>query len=250
MAILHLLGTGAAVSDPHRTTTMLAIENNDSLIVIDCGADAVQKLMLANANIDNLEALIITHEHADHVSGFPLFMERIWLLGRSKPLAVYGIKEAIAQAQRIHDSFDTSDWPNYPKIEWHEFEHENSSLVLSDKNWEITANPGIHAVPVVGLRIVNKENTNILSYSCDTQYSENIIDLAKNSQILVHEASGEFPGHSTAIEAAQVAARANAKRLILVHLPPKEHLDNHLIAKARAIFSNTDKGIEGGKYHF
>ncbi len=250
MAILHLLGTGAAVSDPHRTTTMLAVENNDSIIAIDCGADAVQKLMQANADISKLKALIITHEHADHVSGFPLFMERIWLLGRTKPLLVYGIKEAIEQAKRVHDSFDTSDWPNYPEIEWHEFSYQENSLVLSDDNWEITASPGIHSVPVVGLRILNKENNNILAYSCDTEFAQNIIALAKDSQILVHEASGNFPGHSTALEAAQVATQANSQRLILVHLPPKEYLNNKLLAKARAEFANLDKGIEGGKYEF
>ncbi len=250
MAKLHLLGTGAAVSDPQRTTTMLAIENSKSLIVIDCGADAVQKLLLAGADISNLKALIITHEHADHVSGFPLFMERIWLLGRTEALKVYGIKSAIEQAKRIHDSFDTSDWPNYPKIEWREFEYTENALVLSDESWHITASPGIHGVPVVGLRIVNKENDRVLSYSCDTEYCQSIIDLAEDAEILVHEASGDFPGHSTAIEAAQVAARANSKRLLLVHLPPKEHLDNSLIAKARAKFPNLDKGIEGEQYEF
>ena len=250
MAFLHLLGTGAAVSDANRSTTMLAIENSQSLVVIDCGGDAVQKLQLSNANIDNLKALIITHEHADHVSGFPLFMERIWLLGRQEPLPVYGIKEAISQAKRMHDSFDTSDWPGYPQIEWHEVKRINNALVLDDKDWLIHASRGKHGVPVIGLRIVSKQSANVVTYSCDTEYSESIVSLAEGSKILLHEASGDLKGHSTAIDAARAAAKSKSKRLLLVHVPPKELLNNDVIAEARQIFANLDVGDEGGKYEF
>ena len=69
MPTLHLLGTGAALSDPHRTTTMLAFQGNGSVIVVDCGGDVVQRLMQAGVPLDQIEALIVTHEHADHAGG-------------------------------------------------------------------------------------------------------------------------------------------------------------------------------------
>lgn len=250
MAILHLLGTGAAVSDANRSTTMLAIENSESLIVIDCGGDVVQKLLLSGANIDNLKALIVTHEHADHISGFPLFMERMWLLGRREPVPVYGIKEAISQAKRMHETFDTSDWPGYPEIDWRELDKTENSLLLSDNNWEIHTSAGTHGVPVIGLRILNKQSANVVSYSCDTEYSESIVSLAEGSHILVHEASGPLSGHSTAADAARAAAKSKSKRLLLVHVPPKELLSNEVIAEARQIFANLDVADEGSKYEF
>ena len=97
MARLHLLGTGATVSDPHRTTTMLALEGERSLVVIDCGGDVVQRMVASGLDPGRITALIVTHEHADHVSGFPLMMERLWLYGRRRPLDVYGIAPAVAQ---------------------------------------------------------------------------------------------------------------------------------------------------------
>lgn len=245
---LHLLGTGAAISDPHRTTTMLAVESETSLIVIDCGGDAVQRLMAAGIDMAKLSALVITHEHPDHVSGFPLFMEKIWLAGRRELLPVYGIAPALAQARRIHDSFNTEDWSGYPAIDWREFELEPNVPVLDDETWTVMASPGKHSVPVCGLRIVHKETAKVLAYSCDTEFSETLINLAQNADVFVHEATGDFPGHATALEAARAAQQANAKRLLLVHLPPESDLTETHMNEARKMFANAEKGLELGSY--
>src|SRR4051794_752484 len=85
MATLHLLGTGAALSEPHRTTTMLAIDDSVSAVVVDCGGDVVQRLLAAGIPVGRISALIVTHEHPDHVGGFALLMERLWLAGRRHP---------------------------------------------------------------------------------------------------------------------------------------------------------------------
>ena len=50
--------------------------------------------------------------------------------------------------------------------------------------------------------------------------------------------------------AAKVAAMAGAGRLLLVHLPPEEALDSVQIEKARAVFPQTEKGEELGRYSF
>ena len=94
---LYTLGTGAAVSDPFRSTTMLAVEAAQGVILIDCGGDVGQRAMAAGIPLDWIEALILTHEHPDHVAGFPLLMEKLWLSGRNKSLPVYGIGAALEQ---------------------------------------------------------------------------------------------------------------------------------------------------------
>lgn len=248
MPTLYLLGTGAAVSDPERTTTMLALGDEHSIILIDCGGDVLQHAMQAGIDTNKLSALIVSHEHADHVSGFPLFMEKIWLLGRREAVPVYGIDPAIRQAQRVHDAFDTADWPDYPGNSWHRFEAVENSVVLDDASWYITASPGQHSVPVVGLRALHKSSGKVLVYSCDTEKSEVITRLAGGADLLVHEATGAFPGHATAMEAAEVAKDAGAKRLLLVHLPPEAELGEDEMAKVQAIFAATEKGKEGGSY--
>lgn len=247
MARLHFLGTGAAVSDPHRSTTMLALENESSLLLVDCGGDAIQRAMALGLELAKLRALIVTHEHADHVSGFPLLMEKLWLLGRREPLPVCGIAPVLAQAQRLHDSFDIADWyeQGYPGIRWQEVAHHAGASVWQEDGWQVTAAPGRHAVPVVGLRFIERSSGQTVTYSGDTEPVESIRALAADSQVLVHEATGAGPGHSSALQAADTAAQAGVGKLYLVHLPPREQLDEAVLAKARARFAATEKAEEG-----
>lgn len=248
MATLNLLGTGAAYTDPHRTTAMLAVTNGTSTLAVDCGGDLVQRLLFAGIDLDSLSGLVITHEHADHVSGFPLFMEKIWLAGRRRPIPVYGIAPAISQARRCFETFDTSGWKDMPEIQWQEIPHEEQAEVLNDEHWRVTASPGNHAVPVIGLRIEEKRGGGVVTYSCDTEPVPEITCLAYEADILVHEANGEGSGHSSMEQAAEVATAANARRLLLIHLPPGEKHDR--LRAARSIFPDTDLAEELGAYEF
>ena len=250
MATLHLLGTGAAFSHADRTTTMLAVASEGSVLVIDCGGDVVRWLLHHGLELASIDALIVTHEHADHVSGFPLMMERLWLAGRSRPLDVYGIAPAVDQVRKLHDTFDTSGWPGYPEIRYHVVAAEEGAEVLTSDAWEVTAAPGRHAVPAAGLRIRDRRGGGEMAYSADTEPCEAIERLAAGVDLLVHEAGGEAPGHSSASAAAQLAARAGVRRLYLVHLTPSQeeaagHLDD-----ARAHFTEARAGADGDRIPF
>lgn len=248
MATLHLLGTGAGFSGGDRTTTMLAFEQPGSVVVVDCGGDVVQRLQAAGVELDRIEALVVTHEHADHVSGFPLFMEKIWLSGRRRPIPLYGPAPALAQARRCWESFETGGWKGVPEILWNEVALEEGAPVLESEAWRITAAPGTHSVPVIGLRVEDRRGGGVAAYSCDTEESEAIGRLAAGAALLAHEATGGFGGHTTPEGAARTAARAGAGRLVLVHLPPE--LDAGELARAREIFSALEVGADGERFEF
>lgn len=248
MATLHLLGTGAALSDPHRTTTMLAVHDGISTIVVDCGGDVIQRILAAGLSIESIDALIITHEHPDHVSGFPLFMEKVWLSGRRRPIRIHGIRQAIEQARRCFIAFDTSSWDTMPPIDWQEIPFEENARVLENESWIVNATPATHSVPTVGLRFKSLVSGGVVAYSCDTEPSEKIATMAREADILVHEATGEGPGHSSCRQAARIASEAGAGRLLLVHLPPS--LPETEVDAAREIFYFTEVGEENGAYEF
>lgn len=249
MATVHLLGTGASLSGPDRTTTMLALESAGSLILVDCGGDPVQRMLAAGLDPRRIDLLILTHEHPDHVGGFPLLVQKLWLGKRGRPLPVRGPSRALEQARRLFDSFDTSGWQGLPPLQWQAVEAKTGAEVWSEPPWRITAAPGAHGrTPAIGLRVEAQDRGGILAYSSDTERSDSIVGLADGARILIHEATGEMRGHSSAEDAARVAADAGADRLVLVHLPPDaEGLD---LSGARAIFSAVQLGCDGDALEF
>ena len=254
MPALHLLGTGAAISDPHRTTTMLAVADDASppnTLLVDCGGDVLQRLQACSPSIDHVDGLIITHAHMDHTSGFPLFMEKIWLDGRDRPIPVCGIEPALAQAQRVWDAFEPvhEGWEGIPPIDRREVEHERDARVWSEVPWIVTAAPVDHGdTPNVGLRFEHTPTDCVIAYSCDTAPTSSVVHLARDADVLVHEANGVGENHSTAAGAAEVAAEADVDRLLLVHLPPGDK--SEALREARSIFPHTDLGEELGTYPF
>ena len=89
-------------------------------------------------------------------------------------------------------------------------------------------------------------------YCTDTVYTESAIEISREADLLIHEATYAFKetemayqrGHSTATMAAEIAAKANVNQLILTHLSPRytpgnETSPNDLLNEAKAIFPNT-----------
>ncbi|MFN3596305.1 MAG: MBL fold metallo-hydrolase [Rubricoccaceae bacterium] len=240
---VHLLGTGSAEADGSRTTTMLALEHDGQFILVDCGGDAVQRLLAAGLDAAAVSAVILTHEHPDHVGGFPLLVEKLWLLGRRAPIPVYGPERALSCARRLLDVFDLEGWTDVPERTWHPVPLEPKAPVLRDDTFAVAAWPVVHPVPTIGLR-VEAAGGAAVAYSSDTARAPVVTELAREADLLVHEATGSKPGvHASAEEAARTAAEAGAGQLVLVHLPA--HPGDEALAEARQWFSRTSYGTDG-----
>jgi len=84
-------------------------------------------------------------------------------------------------------------------------------------------------------------------FSGDTKPIKEMVDFAKDADILIHEATfeselkdiaGEY-GHTTAYQAAEIAKKANVEKLFLLHISPR-YMDHKLIEEdARKIFKNS-----------
>ncbi|MEO1074418.1 MAG: ribonuclease Z [Bacteroidota bacterium] len=249
MPTLHLLGTGAAVSSPDRTVTMLAVEDGPEVHVIDCGGDVVQRMLQAGLFADDLRALYLTHAHPDHIAGFPLFLEKVWLMGRRAPIPIYGPADALDAARRLFSVFDTASWDGLPECVWYPITMEPHTPVLTTGRFQVTATPTVHPLPTTALRFEARRTGTSMTYSCDSAPSDHICDLAAGTSLLVHEANGTVPGvHSSAEEAAACAKKADAERLVLVHLPPQ--VEEATLEASRALVPDLELGVDGARYEF
>ncbi len=84
-------------------------------------------------------------------------------------------------------------------------------------------------------------------YTGDTAPFDELADFAKDADVLVHEATVEASleeqmnrfGHSSARQAAELAKRANVRKLMLVHISPRYKSPEPIKKEAMAIFPNT-----------
>lgn len=91
------------------------------------------------------------------------------------------------------------------------------------------------------------------AFCSDTKYNERIVDQIKNVDVLYHEATflnekaaeATAKFHSTAAQAAQIAQKANVKKLFLGHYSARYKTLEGFLEESRTVFPNTFLSLEG-----
>ncbi|MBE6853289.1 MAG: ribonuclease Z [Ruminococcus sp.] len=92
MVDICLAGTGGMMPLNSRWLTCCYMEYNGKAILIDCGEGTQIALVDAECKLSKLETLIITHFHADHISGLPGLLLSLGNYSKTTPLKIYGPK--------------------------------------------------------------------------------------------------------------------------------------------------------------
>ncbi len=235
MAKLVILGTSSAVPNTQHENTHMVVTGAAGAVLIDCGANPIHSLARAGIDVASLQALIVTHFHPDHVSGLPLLLLDLWLLGRKQLLPIYGLRGTLAKVESMMNLFEWTNWPGFYPVEFRPLHAPDNTPVLETPDVAIVASSTHHLVPSIGLRITARRGEGSLVYSSDTSPCDTLIRLARGAQVLIHEGTGAASGHSSPSMAGSIARQAGAELLTLSHY----HTDddpNELIAEAHSTF--------------
>jgi ribonuclease Z len=85
-----LLGTGAMVPLPGRWLSSALIRVNGSLILFDCGEGTQIAMREVHWGFRRLDAICLSHLHADHVAGLPGLFHTVTNAGRTEPMHIFG----------------------------------------------------------------------------------------------------------------------------------------------------------------
>lgn len=194
-----------------RLRQSLWIEKEDFSLLIDATIDLRQQAL--QFNINKVDAIAITHPHADHILG--LDETRIYSYINRKPLPVYASKETIAGIK---------------KSLWYCFEEGIPQggglpqLQLIEIKGEFKVGP-LHLIPLLGDHGFQKVTGFMVSKMCYLtdckRVPEETIERARGCEILILNAlreKPEHPTHMTVDEAINVIRHIKPRKSYLVHL--------------------------------
>ena len=244
MAILTILGTGEAFDPVLPNTSMLY--QSEQTVLIDCGFASVQALWRQSVDMDFLDAVLLTHHHADHTFGLPaLLMVMEGSKGadprkhRARPLTIFGPPNT---KQYVDQLFDLAYTPGLKRLSFPvEFVECAPGDVVTFGSLTIKTALPDHGIPVLSTRW-EAGGAPRFAYSGDGKATPASRALFKGAPVLVHECyalpGGEGPVHTHVEAVLELAAKSGAETLVLVHQATHER-------EAIANYVRTQRIFEG-----
>jgi len=243
-----LLGTGTPNVDPKRSGPAVAIVVNGTPYLVDFGPGVVRRAAAMSPSYGgdmealdtaNLKHAFLTHLHSDHSAGLSDLILSPWVMGRDKPLELYGPNGTADMADHVLKAYEADIRYRIDGLEgandqgWRVNVHEiDGGVVYEDEN-----------VKVEALRVRHGTWTNAFAYrlttpdrliviSGDTGPDEALEEFVKDADILVHEVYSvegfqrrdpfwqkyHSTNHTSSHELGELAERAGPKLLVLYHI--------------------------------
>ena len=102
---LTLLGTGCPSIDYKRFGPSNLITSRKAIVLVDCGSGVTQRLNQIKISTADIDALLLTHLHSDHVVDLYQLIVSSWHSYRTKPWTIYGPKGTNKFVNKIMDAW-------------------------------------------------------------------------------------------------------------------------------------------------
>ena len=246
---LTLVGSGTSQPQPETPASGLLIETESTAILVDCGQGIIRELM-AIRDPRELDAIVIGHMHADHYIDLVSLRYLLpWegVAGAHLPVLLPPGGKARLDALAIA----VSERPNFFDDAYSVLEYDPAHRIhVGDLTIGFVA--GQHYVPAWGAIVTGPDGARI-AISGDTGPSDAFVEAARGADVVVAEATlidARFDdprrGHLTADEAIDMADRAGAGRVVLVHYRAElqDRIDRACAARPGAIAGHPGLSIE------
>ena len=154
-----ILGSGSALPTKRRNPTSQYVECNGRHILIDCGEGTQLQIRKFGVKLQRIDYILISHLHGDHYFGLIGLLSSMHLLGRIKPISIYGPKglKEIIEIQ-LNYAKSTLGFELYFFV----LDAKSNGCFFEDNIISIYHFPLCHTIPTIGYLIKEKKrNRNI-----------------------------------------------------------------------------------------
>lgn len=233
-----IIGSGTSVPSLRRASPGIAVATGTHTLLLDSGPGTLRQMLRAGITINDIDAIVYSHFHADHTADLvPFIFAAKYSPGahRTRDLTVMGppgLKEFYRSLTLAYGRWIV---PELFTISW----IESAGAAVTFGAATIKTGPTRHADSSVATRIEVAGGPAVV-YSGDSEYCASLVEIARNADLLILECA--FPeemnaiGHLTPSRAGRIARESRCKKLLLTHFyPPCDESD--LITPLRTEYS-------------
>lgn len=210
-----------------RFRTSALISGGDSNIVIDCGPDF--RMQMLKNKIDNIDAVLFTHAHRDHIAGLDDIRAFNYIL--NKTIDVYGSLETLNSVrEQFPYIFSPGRYFGAPQLTLHAIDESPFRIGSFDF---IPIQVMHHEMKVFGFRIQD------LTYITDANHiADDQLEKLKGSKVIVLNAlrNSRHVSHYSLSEALEIIAFLGPERAYLTHI-------SHFLGKYEIVESKLPPGV-------
>ena len=223
--VVTILGSGTCVPSLQRGSCSVLMQIGTTRLLFDSGPGTMRRLLETGTTIFDLDYLFYSHFHPDHSAELvPLIFATKYPDGNRRQIPL-----TIAAGRGLTDFFAGLKTVYGPWIELAPgllkfLEFDNTARDSKNfSGFSIETAPVDHNPESIAYRITSEDGSSVV-YSGDTDFSENLIELAKDADLFICESalpdSMQVKGHLTPSRAGEMATRAGVHKLMLTHFYP------------------------------
>jgi len=243
-----VLGSGTPNPNPERMGSAYLVLADDTPYLFDFGSGVVRRVAALSSewggnfsklNVTQLEYAFLSHIHSDHTLGLADLIITPWIMGRDKPLKIFGPEAAKDMADHIIKAYQPDiDYRIYGTQPQNDkgykaiFTPIEEGVIYEDKNIMVTAFLNDHGDLAESYGFLIQTDDKTILISGDTGPSANLLRYGKEVDILVHEVYSQAgfekkepdwkiyhkAHHTSPSELAKIAKKLKPKTLVLSHI--------------------------------
>ncbi|AEG94131.1 MBL fold metallo-hydrolase [Ramlibacter tataouinensis] len=219
---LKFIGSGDAFGSGGRLNTCFHVTGERANFLIDCGASSLVGLKAQQVALNQIQAVFITHFHADHFGGIPFFMlDAQFFSRRTEPLVIVGPAGLRGWYERVMETAFPGSSKTQPKFELSLIEVAPGEVVevAGVVVRPFQAHHGNPGGPFFSYRLEAEGRS--VAYTGDTEWTDALVAAASGVDLFVAEAYFYDKKVKLHLDLATLEEHLPAirpKRLVLTHM--------------------------------